>query len=30
MAHHQFRWFGGGWAVNTDLPTAAGFECEPV
>ena len=26
MAHHQFRWFGGGWAVNTDLPTPAGFE----
>ena len=24
-AHDQFRWFGGGWAVNTDLPTTAGF-----
>jgi G6PDH family F420-dependent oxidoreductase len=24
-AHDQFRWFGGGWAVNTDLPTPAGF-----
>jgi G6PDH family F420-dependent oxidoreductase len=21
----QFRWFGGGWAVNADLPTTAGF-----
>ena len=20
------RWFGGGWAVNADLPTTAGFE----
>jgi G6PDH family F420-dependent oxidoreductase len=26
MAHDQFRWFGGGWAVDTDLPTPAGFE----
>ncbi|MHC5795700.1 TIGR03557 family F420-dependent LLM class oxidoreductase [Lacisediminihabitans sp. FW035] len=26
MAHDQFRWFGGGWAVNADLPTPAGFE----
>ena len=25
-AHEQFRWFGGGWAVNADLPTPAGFE----
>lgn len=25
-AHDQFRWFGGGWAVNADLPTPAGFE----
>ena len=24
-AHDQFRWFGGGWAVNADLPTPAGF-----
>lgn len=24
-AHEQFRWFGGGWAVNSDLPTTAGF-----
>ena len=26
LAHDQFRWFGGGWAVNADLPTPAGFE----
>lgn len=26
LAHQQFRWFGGGWAVNADLPTPAGFE----
>lgn len=26
LAHEQFRWFGGGWAVNADLPTPAGFE----
>jgi len=26
IAHDQFRWFGGGWAVNADLPTTAGFE----
>ncbi|QNE47290.1 LLM class F420-dependent oxidoreductase [Glaciihabitans sp. INWT7] len=26
MAHDQFRWFGGGWSVNADLPTPAGFE----
>jgi G6PDH family F420-dependent oxidoreductase len=25
LAHEQFRWFGGGWAVNSDLPTPAGF-----
>ncbi|QKJ21112.1 TIGR03557 family F420-dependent LLM class oxidoreductase [Microbacterium hominis] len=25
-AHDQFRWFGGGWAVNADLPTPAGFD----
>ncbi|AKK29752.1 LLM class F420-dependent oxidoreductase [Mycobacterium sp. EPa45] len=24
-AHEQFRWFGGGWNVNADLPTPAGF-----
>ncbi|MBV9089064.1 MAG: LLM class F420-dependent oxidoreductase [Mycobacteriaceae bacterium] len=24
-AHDQFRWFGGGWGVNADLPTTAGF-----
>jgi len=24
-AHEQFRWFGGGWQVNADLPTTAGF-----
>ncbi|MFI2364118.1 TIGR03557 family F420-dependent LLM class oxidoreductase [Promicromonospora sp. NPDC019610] len=24
-AHREFRWFGGGWAVNADLPTPAGF-----
>jgi G6PDH family F420-dependent oxidoreductase len=24
-AHDQFRWFGGGWQVNADLPTTAGF-----
>ena len=26
QAHDQFRWFAGGWAVNADLPTPAGFE----
>jgi G6PDH family F420-dependent oxidoreductase len=26
VAHDQFRWFGGGWGVNADLPTPAGFE----
>lgn len=25
-AHQQFRWFGGGWQVNADLPTPAGFK----
>lgn len=24
-AHDQFRWFGGGWQVNAELPTPAGF-----
>jgi G6PDH family F420-dependent oxidoreductase len=24
-AHEQFRWFGGGWKVNADLPGTAGF-----
>ncbi|KQW43934.1 LLM class F420-dependent oxidoreductase [Nocardioides sp. Root1257] len=24
-AYEQFRWFGGGWSVNADLPTPAGF-----
>lgn len=24
-AHRQFRWFGGGWQVNADLPTPAAF-----
>lgn len=24
-AHEQFRWFAGGFAVNADLPTTAGF-----
>jgi G6PDH family F420-dependent oxidoreductase len=24
-AHREFRWFGGGWSVNSDLPTTAGF-----
>ncbi|MGL5849526.1 MAG: LLM class F420-dependent oxidoreductase, partial [Phycicoccus sp.] len=24
-AHEQFRWFGGGWKVNADLPTPMGF-----
>lgn len=26
LAHEQFRWFAGGWGVNADLPTPAGFE----
>ncbi len=25
VAHDQFRWFAGGWRVNADLPTPAGF-----
>jgi len=25
-AHGLFRWFGGGWFVNADLPTPAAFE----
>jgi G6PDH family F420-dependent oxidoreductase len=25
VAHEQFRWFAGGWAVNADLPTTHGF-----
>ena len=25
-AHEQFRWFGGGWDVNANLPTPAAFE----
>nr|WSW65894.1 LLM class F420-dependent oxidoreductase [Streptomyces sp. NBC_00995] len=24
-AHDQFRWFGGGWPVNSELPNPAGF-----
>jgi G6PDH family F420-dependent oxidoreductase len=24
-AHEQFRWFGGGWAVNSELPVPSGF-----
>jgi G6PDH family F420-dependent oxidoreductase len=24
-AHHQFRWFGGGWKVNAELPGPAAF-----
>ncbi|ATI36170.1 LLM class F420-dependent oxidoreductase [Rhodococcus sp. H-CA8f] len=24
-AHQQFRWFGGGWSVNSELPTPASF-----
>lgn len=24
-AHEQFRWFAGGWSVNADLATTAGF-----
>ena len=24
-AHELFRWFGGGWGVNADLPTPAAF-----
>ena len=25
VAHEQFRWFGGGWKVNAELPGPAGF-----
>ncbi|MAS55554.1 MAG: LLM class F420-dependent oxidoreductase [Pimelobacter sp.] len=25
LAREQFRWFAGGWSVNADLPTPAGF-----
>jgi G6PDH family F420-dependent oxidoreductase len=25
-AHQQFRWFGGGWPVNAELPTPRSFE----
>jgi G6PDH family F420-dependent oxidoreductase len=25
-AHDQFRWFGGGWKVNADLPTTESFD----
>ncbi|WP_066520690.1 LLM class F420-dependent oxidoreductase [Curtobacterium ammoniigenes] len=25
-AHRLFRWFGGGWHVNADLPTTASFD----
>ncbi|MEU8827546.1 LLM class F420-dependent oxidoreductase [Streptomyces sp. NPDC048636] len=25
-AHEQFRWFGGGWKVNAELPGPASFE----
>ena len=25
VAHDQFRWFGGGWKVNSELPGPAGF-----
>lgn len=25
-AHDQFRWFGGGWPVNAELSTPAGFQ----
>ena len=24
-AHDQFRWFGGGWKVNAELPGTAAF-----
>jgi G6PDH family F420-dependent oxidoreductase len=24
-AHEEFRWFGGGWAVNSELPVPSGF-----
>ncbi|WP_372492163.1 TIGR03557 family F420-dependent LLM class oxidoreductase [Kineosporia corallincola] len=25
-AHEQFRWFAGGWKVNSELPSTAGFD----
>ncbi|PWI42834.1 LLM class F420-dependent oxidoreductase [Streptomyces sp. ICBB 8177] len=25
-AHDQFRWFGGGWKVNSELPGTSGFD----
>ena len=25
-AHEQFRWFGGGWKVNAELPGTSGFD----
>ena len=25
-AHRLFRWFGGGWQINADLPTPAAFD----
>ena len=25
-AHQQFRWFGGGWKVNAELPGTSGFD----
>jgi G6PDH family F420-dependent oxidoreductase len=29
VAHEQFRWFAGGWAVNADLPVAQQIPCGP-
>ena len=26
LAHDQFRWFGGTWKVNSDLPTTVSFD----
>jgi G6PDH family F420-dependent oxidoreductase len=26
LAHQQFRWFGGGWKVNAELPGPAAFD----
>jgi hypothetical protein len=25
-AHELFRWFGGGWKVNAELPVTSGFD----
>jgi len=25
LTHEQFRWFAGGWKVNAELPSTAGF-----